>query len=270
MATYAIGDVQGCLEPLQRLLASAHYNPQDDRLLFVGDLVNRGPKSLETLRFVKSLGDRAVTVLGNHDLHLLAVYHKTRKASKSDTFDEIFEASDCDTLMQWLQNRPLIYCDPEHHFTLVHAGIAPQWDLTTAQNLAKEVEQALRGDNYLEFFRAMYGDQPNVWDDSLRGASRLRVITNYFTRMRFVTKNGALDLHTKCPPGMQSANLMPWFEHPGRKTKNDRIFFGHWAALEGKSTHPNAIALDTGCIWGGPLSMYCLETNQWHCWGGSN
>lgn len=264
MTTYAVGDIQGCLEPLKQLLESVHFDPQYDQLLCVGDLVNRGPHSLETLRFVKSLGKSAVAVLGNHDLHLLAVYHQTRKAAKKDTFEEIFAADDCDELMKWLQCLPILHHDPQHRFTLVHAGVAPQWDMQQAQSLAREVEEVLRGDAYLEFFRNMYGDEPSIWDNSLSGSQRLRVITNYFTRMRFVTPEGGLDLRTKCPPGEQSPELVPWFEHPQRKTKNDLILFGHWAALDGKSTSPYAIALDTGCVWGGQLSLYCLETNHWY------
>lgn len=264
MSTYAIGDIQGCLAPLHCLLDSVNFCAARDKLLFSGDLVNRGPQSLETLRFVQSLGASAVTVLGNHDLHLLAVYHQTRKAAKNDTFDEIFAAKDCDSLLHWLQQQPLLYHDNERQITLVHAGIAPQWDLCLAQNLAHEVEAVLRGNEYRDFFLNMYGDTPAIWDDSLQGTNRLRVITNYLTRMRFLTKNGALDLHTKCPPGEQAANLLPWFEHPDRKTKHETILFGHWAALSGRSNCEHAIALDSGCVWGGKLSMYCLETGQWH------
>ena len=262
MALYLIGDVQGCDRALERLLAAIDFSPSRDRLVLLGDLVNRGPDSLGVLRRVMALDGAARCVLGNHDLHLLGVAAGVRAPHRSDTFDKLLAAPDRDTLLDWLLHRPLIH--REHGFTMVHAGIPPQWSVSQAMGYAGEVEAVLRSPDCLVFFQAMYGNEPAVWSDDLSGMTRLRVITNYLTRMRFCTKKGVLDLTSKgTTPNKSKKKLAPWFAHPGRKTAGDKILFGHWASLEGVTGNPNAIALDTGCVWGRKLSLYQLETGQW-------
>lgn len=261
MATWAIGDVQGCFDELLALLERIDYAPKRDRLWFCGDLVNRGPKSLETLRFVKSLGEHAVTVLGNHDLHLLAVWHHTEKKKKSDTLDAILAAPDAGHLLAWLQRRPLAHYDETLGYFLCHAGLPPSWDLDLALCCAGEVERVLRGDASA-FFAQMYGNEPALWDERLHGQERLRYITNAYTRMRFIDGEGRLDLKCKSAPGEQPAHLMPWFEHPKRHAKHLDIVFGHWAALLGQAGTPRVHALDTGCIWGHALTALCLESGE--------
>ncbi|UMZ11520.1 symmetrical bis(5'-nucleosyl)-tetraphosphatase [Pseudomonas sp. MPFS] len=261
MATYAVGDLQGCLEPLQCLLEQVAFDPARDRLWLVGDLVNRGPQSLETLRYLYSIRDSLVCVLGNHDLHLLAAWRNVGRLKKSDTLREILEAPDCEELLQWLRQQKLMHYDEARKTALVHAGIAPQWSLKKAQKYATEVELALQDDSLFEpFLEGMYGNDPAKWDNDLKGITRLRVITNYFTRMRFCTSEGKLDLKTKegldtAPPG-----YAPWFSHKERKTREIRIIFGHWAALEGQSNEPGIIALDSGCVWGGSMTLMNVDT----------
>ena len=267
MGTYAVGDIQGCLQPLKQLLREVKFKPDKDVLWSVGDIVNRGPKSLKALRFLYKMREQLVVVLGNHDLHLLAVAAGVRKAGRSDTLDEILEAPDREELLEWLAQQPLLHY--EHGYTLVHAGIPPQWTLQQARDYAREVEAALRGPDRVAFLGAMYGNEPDIWSDDLTGMARLRVITNYLTRMRFCTADGRLDLVSKGSsptPGvanLRGEKVAPWFSHAGRKTANERILFGHWAMLAGTSDNPNAIALDTGCIWGGTMSLFELESGQW-------
>lgn len=271
MATYAVGDVQGCLEPLKCLLQTVKFDPATDVLWSAGDIVNRGPSCLETLRFFYQLRDSLVMVLGNHDLHLLAVACGARRPSSGDTLDLILEAPDRAELIEWLIHQPLIH--REHDYTLVHAGIPPQWSIKKAIKRAREVENVLRGPDCVEFLRNMYGNEPAVWSRELTGMARLRVITNYLTRMRYCTDEGWLDLVHKGPEApCNGKKVSAWFSHPQRKAANDRILFGHWASLEGKTDTPNAIGLDTGCVWGGSLSLYCLETGAWtrcRCEGGT-
>lgn len=274
MAVYAIGDVQGCHEELRSLLDGLQFNPANDTLWFVGDLVNRGPRSLETLRFVASLGDRAITVLGNHDLHLLAMASGNKQFKDSDDLNQILEAPDRDELMHWLRHRPLMHHDQQLDFTMIHAGLPPQWDLTTAQSCAAEVEAVLRGADYPAFFNEMYGNKPNRWDPGLRGMDRLRFITNCFTRLRFVTNKGKLKLKLKGSPLGQKKKYIPWFAHPHRRTRNDRILFGHWSTL-GYQQMQNTWALDTGCLWGGALTALRIDRNppvpvQYQCTGQLN
>jgi bis(5'-nucleosyl)-tetraphosphatase (symmetrical) len=262
MATYAIGDLQGCLAPLKALLNMIHFNPTEDTLWLTGDLVNRGPESLDTLRFIYALRDSIVTVLGNHDLHLLAVAAKLRSPSPSDTLDEILQASDGKTLLHWLRQQPLLHHDPKLDYTLVHAGIPPQWSLEQAKERAREVETIIRSDNIGIFLQTMYGNTPKLWRPNLSDTERWRAITNYFTRMRFCTKEGELELNNK--EGMDSPpdGHAPWFEHANRKTHNDRIIFGHWAALEGEAHCKNVFALDTGCVWGNAMTAMRLEDQE--------
>jgi bis(5'-nucleosyl)-tetraphosphatase (symmetrical) len=259
MSTYCIGDVQGCFDELQALLKLINFN-QKDTLWFTGDLVNRGPQSLEVLRFVKSLNERSITVLGNHDLHLLAVVNQSAPSQKQDDLQDILDAPDCDQLCEWLRHQPLIHHDLG--YTLVHAGIPPQWDLDTAIARAKEVQDVLCSDQYKKFTDHMYGDQPDCWSDDLRGWERLRVITNYFTRLRFCDKNGKVDLKLKGEPHHASAGFMPWFKIPSRLNKNLTLLFGHWAALQGETDEPHVYALDTGCVWGHRLTALRLEDKQ--------
>lgn len=262
MATYAIGDVQGCFAGLQNLLKLIHFQENEDRLWFVGDLVNRGPASLEVLRFVKNLGDKHITVLGNHDLHLLAVQAGTRAKHPHDTLDAILKASDCDELCAWLTNRPLLHYDEDRQLVMVHAGLAPQWTLEKARELAKEVEDALRGEERLLYFREMYGNQPNNWSDALYGVTRLRCITNYLVRMRYCYADGSLELKFKGKIQDKPSDLIPWYHVPRRQNKEVKIIFGHWAALEGKVDVKNLYAIDTGCVWGKSLTALRLEDGK--------
>ena len=267
MATYVVGDIQGCLQPLKCLLAAVDFDPQSDVLWSVGDIVNRGPKCLKTLRFLYRMRDSLVMVLGNHDLHLLAVAAGVRQQGRSDTLDEILAAPDREELLNWLLHRPLIH--HEHGHTLVHAGIPPQWTLQEAISYAGEVEQALRSSECVEYLKNMYGNKPYTWSDDLTGMERLRVITNYLTRMRYCTKKGMLDLESKGTrptddvPYLGHKKVSAWFSHKKRKTADNRILFGHWASLAGHTDTANAIGLDTGCVWDGELSLYRLDSGEW-------
>jgi bis(5'-nucleosyl)-tetraphosphatase (symmetrical) len=262
VSTYVVGDIQGCLQPLKCLLKTVVFNPDRDMLWSVGDIVNRGPKCLKTLRFLYEMRDNLVLVLGNHDLHLLAVAAGVRKPNRSDTLEKILKAPDKEALLTWLLHRPLLH--HEHDHTLVHAGIPPQWSIADAIARAGEVENTLRSPQCVEFLKQMYGNEPLLWSDDLTGMARLRLITNYLTRMRFCTNQGLLDLDSKgISPNVGKVKMSAWFSHPKRKTVNDRILFGHWASIEGYTDSPNVIGLDTGCVWGGSLSLYELETGRW-------
>ncbi len=263
MTVYAVGDLQGCLDPLECLLERVAFDPARDRLWLVGDLVNRGPKSLETLRFLYAMRDSLVCVLGNHDLHLLAVAHNTERLKKSDTLREIIEAPDAADLLEWLRQQKLMHYDEQRDIAMVHAGIPPNWTLAKALKRAGEVEEVLRDDVRLPLFLdGMYGNEPAKWDGDLQGIARLRVITNCFTRMRFCKADGTLDLKSKegidtAPPG-----YAPWFSHAERKTRGQKIIFGHWAALEGKCDEPGLFALDTGCVWGGAMTLLNVDSGE--------
>ncbi len=259
MATYAVGDIQGCYAEFQRLLEQMRFDPIQDRLWLVGDLVNRGPGSLEVLRLVKSLGGSAITVLGNHDLHLLAVAEGAAELHRSDTLDEVLNAPDRAELLHWLRHQRLLHA--EHAHVLVHAGLLPQWSAAQAAGLAREVEAALRGDDYAVFLAHMYGNTPHGWNDGLTGYRRLRIITNAFTRMRICTPQGEMEFRFKgevknIPPG-----YLPWYEIPNRASRDATVIFGHWSAL-GLKVDQRIIALDTGCLWGGPLSAIRLEDRK--------
>lgn len=259
MAIYAIGDVQGCYTELVNLLAEISFNRDQDKLWLVGDLVNRGPDSLAVLRLVKSLGDAAITVLGNHDLHLLAVAVGAAELHTEDTLADILAAPDRDELLTWLRQQPLLHV--ENNCVMVHAGLLPNWSIKQAQALAREVEAALRSDNYANYLAHIYGNTPNAWRDDLGGYKRLRVITNVLTRMRICTQQAEMEYKFK---GLQSnipAGFMPWFNLPNRQTNDATVIFGHWSAL-GLITEKNLIALDTGCLWGGPLTAIRLEDRK--------
>jgi len=254
MATYAIGDVQGCFDELQALLERVGFHRVHDRLWFVGDLVNRGPKSLEVLRFVRELGDRGVTVLGNHDLHLITQHEGFEKKRKDDTFADVLGAPDAQELVAWLRTRPLMHA--EGSWAMVHGGMLPQWSIKKSLSLAHEVEQALGASTYRDFLANMYGSKPDRWDEALAGWDRLRVIVNAMTRMRFCTPDGVMEFHSngvKPPPG-----YLAWYE---MRQGDDSILFGHWSALGLKLTE-KIVALDTGCVWGGPLTALRLE-DRW-------
>jgi len=253
MTTYAIGDVQGCFDELQALLARVGFKPRRDRLWFVGDLVNRGPKSLEVLRFVRDLGDRAVTVLGNHDLHLICVHEGFVKRRKADTFEALLDSRDAAELVDWLRGQRMMVV--EDHHAMVHAGLLPQWSIAQALKHAQEVEQALTAANYREFLANMYGGEPDRWRDALGGWQRLRVIVNAMTRMRFCTRDGRIDVRSK---GRKApAGYLPWFDaRPEREEPS--IVCGHWSTLGLKLTHRLA-AIDTGCVWGGSLTALRLD-----------
>jgi len=259
MAIYAVGDIQGCHAELVQLLETIRFDVTTDKLWLVGDLVNRGPGSLEVLRLVKSLGDSAITVLGNHDLHLLAVAEGVADLHRSDTLDEVLSADDRDELLLWLRNQRVLHA--EGGYVLVHAGLLPQWNVEQAVSLAREVEQALRDDNHAVFLARMYGNAPHNWDDNLDGYKRLRVIVNAFTRMRICTYEGEMEFKFKGEVENIPAGYLPWFDVPGRASADASVIFGHWSAL-GLKVEPRIIALDTGCLWGGPLSAIRLEDRQ--------
>lgn len=262
MATYAIGDIQGCYCELRALLDRIGFDPAVDRLWSVGDLVNRGPDSLAVLRFVRGLGSAAVAILGNHDLHLLACAWAERKPHRLDTLAAILHAPDREPLLDWLSARPLLHHDPEFGVAMVHAGLPPEWSLAEALRCAQEMETVLRSDDRAEFMRHMYGDEPDRWSGNLTGWGRLRFIVNSFTRLRYCTIDGRLDLKVKAAPGAQPPDLLPWYAVPGRASRDTRILFGHWATLglaaEATAAH-NVVHLDTGCVWGGRLSALRLD-----------
>ncbi len=263
MPDYAIGDVQGCYEPLQRLLDKVHFNDREDRLWFVGDLVNRGPQSLDVIRFVKGLRITPRITLGNHDLHLLShLFTEQTRENHDDTLHEILAAPDREELGHWLRQQSILIHDAELNVVLCHAGIAPVWDLKQASSLAQELEQTLRGDDFLHFLQHMYGNEPEHWNPTLVGVDRLRIVCNYFTRMRFCTKDGHLVHGYKGTLKNAPPHLYPWYEVPNRPEIEADIVFGHWAALEGKCPNPHIYAIDTGCLWGGSLTALRLQDKQ--------
>ena len=257
MATYAIGDIQGCFCSLTALLERVSFDPSKDRLWLVGDLVNRGPDSLETLRFVRDLGPAAITVLGNHDLYLLMVaYGTARSRGKDDTIQAILDAPDREVLLAWLRTRPLMHV--ENGFAMVHAGLLPGWTVTQARALAREVEGALAGPYHAELLNNMWGSEPSAWSDKLRDYERMRVIVNAMTRMRFCTPEGVMDFKVKGEVTKAPKGYLPWFEAPGRKSADTTVVFGHWSAL-GLLVEPKLLALDSGCLWGRELTAVRLE-----------
>ena len=262
MATYAIGDLQGCYDPLRRLLDYISFDPAADRIWLVGDLVNRGPQSLEVLRFVKSLGAAATVVLGNHDLHLVMQAEGYGKANKEDTFGDVLGASDRDELLSWLRAQPLFHVEGD--WAMVHAGLLPTWTVVQAQALSDQASAALMAADYREFLAHMWGSEPAAWSDDLAGWDRLRVVVNAMTRMRYVTAAGAMEFRAagaKAPPDKGPPGCMPWFAAPDRASADLSIVCGHWSAL-GFHEEPNLLALDTGCLWGGCLTAVRLEDRR--------
>lgn len=260
MATYAIGDIQGCHESFLNLLAACAFDPARDRIWLVGDLVNRGPRSLDTLRYVRALGDAATVVLGNHDLYLLMVAAGTEKRRcKDDTLDEILAAPDRDELLAWLRRQPL--CHIEGNYCMVHAGLLPQWTVAEAGRLAAEVAALLQGPHHQEALAHMWGSEPAAWSDALCGWERMRVIVNAMTRMRFCSADGVMEFQTKGEVATAPTGYLPWFEVPGRRSADTVMVTGHWSAL-GLKLLPNLLALDSGCLWGRHLSALRLEDRQ--------
>ena len=266
MSTYAIGDIQGCYSELQNLLNEINFDERRDELWFVGDLVNKGPKSLQTLRFIKALGVNAKITLGNHDLHLLAVAKNIQPLLKKDTIQEILAADDVEELIDWLKSRPLLITDDDLNFTAVHAGLPPQWSLENAKEFAKECELILQSEKINKLLAEMYGDTPNIWSDSLQDYAKQRFIINCFTRIRFCNSDGMLDFGTKVAPGKQNTSLIPWYSLPNRKTKDNKIIFGHWSTVhignEKNFKQYNVYPIDTGCLWGGRLTAMRLEDEK--------
>lgn len=263
MSTYLIGDVHGCLDELLALLAQVDFDAQQDTLWLTGDLVARGPASLDVLRYVRSLGPAVRMVLGNHDLHLLAVYAGISRNKPKDRITPLLEAPDADELINWLRRQPVLQVDDELKLIMAHAGITPQWDIETAQMCAREVESVLSSDSYPLFLDAMYGDMPNNWSPELTGLARLRFSTNALTRMRFCFPNGQLDMICKDTPENAPAPLKPWFELPRLVSPEYSIIFGHWASLEGKGVPEGIYGLDTGCCWGGNLTLLRWEDKRY-------
>ena len=262
MANYVIGDVQGCLDSLLKLLEKVQFNPQADTLWFAGDLVNRGPRSLDTLRFIKNLGQSACTVLGNHDLHLLALWCNNGRSHDQDTIAEVIHAPDGEELVNWLRGQPLALRLPHPKTALLaHAGILPQWSFQDALELSEEVRHVLSGPDWKTFMAELYGNKPNRWEPTLEGFDRLRFIVNVFTRMRMVREDGKIDFKYKLEPAEAPPDLKPWFDAPRQFTGEGPIVFGHWSTL-GQLKNKAGYCLDTGCVWGGKLSALRLEDEQ--------
>jgi bis(5'-nucleosyl)-tetraphosphatase (symmetrical) len=259
-AIWMIGDVQGCCDPLDQLLAHPDITGDDDaNFWFAGDLVNRGPQSLASLRRIMSLEHRSVAVLGNHDLHLLAAAAGVRKPSKSDTIDDILQAPDVDDLIEWLRFRPLAHFD--HGHLMVHAGVLAKWDVSKTLSLAGEVQEALRGPNWQKSLQKMYGNEPVNWKEDHKGRKRLRVIINALTRLRLCTPAGHMDFDAKVAPGAWPQELIPWFDVPKRATRDVTVVFGHWSTL-GLYQREDVICLDSGCVWGGSLTAMRLQDRK--------
>ncbi|MGB3620095.1 symmetrical bis(5'-nucleosyl)-tetraphosphatase [Ketobacter sp. MCCC 1A13808] len=259
MATYAIGDLQGCFKPFKCLLDEVKFNPDQDQIWLCGDLVNRGPESLKTLKFCYDRRDNLIAVLGNHDLHMLAVLAGIGSPKRKDTFNDVLASKHRDKLTDWLLSCPLMHENDD--WVMSHAGIYPGWSLQQARKCAREVETVLQNPQLrLQYFENMYGNTPAIWDESLTGPDRWRTITNFFTRMRLVNGDGEIDLTHKEALSDAPAGLIPWFQWPQRTPLKKKILFGHWAALQGVSNYPGVLALDTGCVWGNRLTAVCLET----------
>lgn len=260
MATYAIGDIQGCYWPFKKLLKKIKFKSNKDTLWICGDLVNRGPDSLKTLQYIRSLGDSVRCVLGNHDLHLLAIYYTSAEQKKNDTLSELLNSPDVDGLMTWLRQQPLFYFDARLNCAMVHAGIYPGWSVTDCLHYAKEVHEVLTGDHYLTYFNSMYANTPDTWQPGLKKMERWRFITNVFTRMRFIDDDNRMQMKLKGSPLKQSdPSIHPWFERTKKQLKHNRIVFGHWSTLESMQ-YDNYFALDSACLWGGALTALKISS----------
>ncbi|MFK0570410.1 symmetrical bis(5'-nucleosyl)-tetraphosphatase [Endozoicomonas sp.] len=259
MATYAVGDIQGCYDPLRRLLDKLKFNPAHDTLWVAGDMVNRGPDSLATLRYLKSLGDSCIAVLGNHDLHLLAISCGIRQQKKKDTLTSLLEAPDAHELIHWLRHRPMLHHDAGRKVTMVHAGIPPVWTIEQATEEAQQLEQALRSEDYVKWLKKIFkSSKPSPWGNELKLKKRLRLTASYLTQMRFCDAFGTLDFESK--GAYPQKGFAPWFSFSQSPCFNEQIIFGHWAALEGMSGHDNIHAIDTGCVWGKHLTAINVDS----------
>lgn len=265
MSVYAIGDIQGCFSAFKKLLKKIKFNPLKDTLWICGDLVNRGPDSLKTLEYIRSLGDSVKCVLGNHDLHLLALYYTSETPKKLDTLNDILASPDVESLMFWLRQQPLFHYDVQLNCAMVHAGIYPGWNIEDCMSYAQEVHEVIKGEQFLSFFQSMYGNKPDHWQESLTGIDRLRFITNVFTRIRFIDRDGCLYMKLKGSPSKQTnPDIFPWFERSKKHIKHNRVVFGHWSTLPSQQ-YDNCFALDSGCLWGGELSALKIssKTPKW-------
>lgn len=264
MATYAIGDIQACHKQLKQLLTLIQFDPKRDQVWFTGDLVGRGPKPLKTLRRIKKLGDSAIVVLGNHDLHLLAKAAGVKQKGRGDpSLREVLEAPDAAELLDWLRHRPLLHIDRHLGYGMVHAGLAPQWTVKQAQHCAREVETVLRGPRYRDFLKAMYGNKPDLWKQKLGKKARLRFITNSLTRLRYCYPDGRLALNEKGKPKPGNEKFTPWFAMPDRQSHGLDWVFGHWSTLGRIEWRKHKVfGIDSGCVWGGALTALCLETGE--------
>jgi len=261
VATYAIGDIQGCYRQLLKLLKKLEFNPQRDRLILLGDLVNRGPQSLEVIRYAMQNEASIDIVLGNHELHLLGVLDGVKLPRPTDTFHDVVNAPDREAIRDWLITRPMAIYEQTRNVVVTHAGIHPEWTLQECLELAKEVEEVLQGPERTAMFENMFGNKPRRWCDSHSGWKRTRFIINALTRMRYLTTSGKMDFEEVRPPGEQLPNLIPWFEYPNRKPIDATIVFGHWSAL-GVFQEPGVLSLDSGCCWGRRLSAARIDTRS--------
>jgi bis(5'-nucleosyl)-tetraphosphatase (symmetrical) len=261
MPTYAIGDIQGCYQSFRKLLKKIQFDPLNDQLWLAGDMLNRGPESLATMQFLLEHQQQVQCVLGNHDLHFLAVAYECGKMNAKDTFGDILASQQKDEIVNWMVKQPLAHFDTSFNTLMVHAGLPFSWSQSDAINYAREVSNKLQSTSCYQFYLSMYGDQPDFWDTKLQGMERLRYITNALTRMRFCRTDGSLELRAKSTPGEQNAHLLPWFELENNHFQGD-IIFGHWASLQGKSPSSGIHALDTGCVWGGQLTAFRLEDKK--------
>jgi bis(5'-nucleosyl)-tetraphosphatase (symmetrical) len=262
MATYIVGDIQGCFNGLQRLLKKVAFSPLNDRLIAVGDLIGRGPEPLQTLDYLQSLENRFDTVLGNHDLHLLAIYANVRQAKKNDNLDSLLNSPSLETHINWLRKMPLALM-ADNNTLVTHAGLYPKWSIKRALKVSGEVSQRLQADDWVDFLTNMYGNQPNIWHKNLIGADRTRFIVNALTRMRFIENQEQLDFNCKVAPESAPDHLLPWFEVNNKKLKPEQqVVFGHWASLNGKTTNKRFIALDTGYIWGQSMTLLHLSSGK--------
>jgi len=261
MPTYVIGDIQGCYQSFIKLLKKIQFDPNNDQLILAGDMVNRGPDSLATMMYVLENQNNIRSVLGNHDLHFLAVEHQCQTLGKNDTFDDILQSSEKHSIVEWLSQQSLVLYQTDFDTLIVHAGLPFNWSQQMALDYSNEVSTVIQSTSASQFYAAMYGNQPDLWNDNLKGMDRLRFITNALTRMRYCFTDGRLELQTKLPPTEKPSDLIPWFELEN-KLFTGNIVFGHWASLQGECAKPNINAIDTGCVWGGKLTALRLEDNQ--------
>lgn len=261
MATYAIGDIQGCYQSFTKLLKKIEFNPLKDRLWIAGDMINRGPDSLATMQYIMDHQQQIQCILGNHDLHFLAVAHECHTINSKDTFDDILNSSLKDEIVAWLTKQPLAVYEANFDTLMIHAGLPYNWSAQDALNYAQQVSTKIQSPSRYQFYLAMYGDQPARWDRDIQGLDRLRFITNALTRMRYCHADGSLELFAKSSPGTQNEHLIPWYELQNNHYRGE-IVFGHWASLQGKSSIENIHALDTGCVWGGSLTALRLEDKK--------